>query len=460
LAGLPTGEIKPGDTFDVTVDVSNAKAVQTYEVHLAYDTSKLAVENLVSNGSLFQAYTANMAGAPTRDGMGLVNSILGKTLYGASGEGTLATVRFRAIGRATDTYLKLTDATLIGVDATVAKPKLDGNAQIVLSNAPMVYHDASGKDIHGLILSDVDNKVDFNDFVTLTQAFGTSAGSSRFDIRADLNGDNQVNFADFLIFSNDFNKVAVDAPTAQRAGKTAPAAAGVNTGAEIGLKVDGAAKIGKDLVVNVEVSKASALSGWGLTLGFDPQQYEFVKATAPDGNLLSQAGASTPVFLVHQDGSGKVSLANAIAGDGSASGDGVLASLVFRPKGEFDDAQFQVFGGALFDANQLQNPAVSSVLDVRPVPAEFALDQNYPNPFNPETTITYDLAAGSQVQLEIYNVMGQVVRTLVSEHQAAGRYRINWTGQDAAGRQVASGIYFYRLQAGDFHAVKKLMLLK
>ncbi|MBT4136356.1 MAG: T9SS type A sorting domain-containing protein, partial [Candidatus Latescibacteria bacterium] len=90
----------------------------------------------------------------------------------------------------------------------------------------------------------------------------------------------------------------------------------------------------------------------------------------------------------------------------------------------------------------------------------FGLAQNYPNPFNPETTITYDLAAESNIRLEIYNVMGQLVHTLVSDQQAAGRYRVSWLGDNSLGHQVASGVYFYRIQADDFHAVKKLMLLK
>ena len=94
------------------------------------------------------------------------------------------------------------------------------------------------------------------------------------------------------------------------------------------------------------------------------------------------------------------------------------------------------------------------------VPTAFALAQNYPNPFNPETTITYDVAEGSPVRLEVYNVMGQLVHTLVNEQQAAGRYRVVWSGTDAHSRQVASGVYFYRLQTEGFSAVKKLMLLK
>jgi len=459
LAGIPEGEVNPGDTFDVTVLVQNAKAVHTYELQLDYDTDMLAVEDLVSNGSLLEHYTSDMAGGYTKDGIGFVNSILGNTPYGASGEGSLATIRFRAIGRAAETQLKLSDAMLIGVDQVTSTPKLDGEAMIVLSNARMVYHDAAGNAIHGLILPEADAKVDFNDFIALTQAFGADKSSDRYDMRADLNGDDVINFADFVMFSQDFNKVAVDAHLAKRAGKTATAAAGVNAEALVGLSLNGVARMGEAVLVTVDLQQASELAGWGVTVAYDSEQYVFVNASAPEGDMLSAAGGSTPLFLVNTEESGRVSLANALT-SGAASGDGQLAVLTFQPKGVVEDGRFEIVTGALFDGGQLANPIGLSGLEVRAVPAEFALTQNFPNPFNPETTISYDLAENVSVSLEIYNVMGQLVHTLVNDTQSAGRYQVRWVGDDALGRQVASGIYFYRLQAGDFSQVRKLMLLK
>jgi hypothetical protein len=115
----------------------------------------------------------------------------------------------------------------------------------------------------------------------------------------------------------------------------------------------------------------------------------------------------------------------------------------------------------VFDPNQLSNPAVTlGALSVESTPTEFALNQNFPNPFNPETTIKYQLAESAPVQLRIYNIVGQVVRTLVSEQQAAGRYQIRWNGTDDRGVAVSSGIYFYQVSAGKFQDVKRLMLLK
>ena len=88
-------------------------------------------------------------------------------------------------------------------------------------------------------------------------------------------------------------------------------------------------------------------------------------------------------------------------------------------------------------------------------PDSFWLSNNYPNPFNPATTIEYALPQAADVELAVYNVVGQVVRTLVAEHQSTGYYAVEW---DATG--LPSGMYFSRLQAGEFHEVKKMLLLK
>ena len=86
---------------------------------------------------------------------------------------------------------------------------------------------------------------------------------------------------------------------------------------------------------------------------------------------------------------------------------------------------------------------------------------NYPNPFNPTTTIQYALPTAMDVELTVYNVVGQAVRTLVAEHQSTGHYKVEWDATDDSGHSASAGIYFYRLQAGGkFLAVEKMLLLK
>jgi hypothetical protein len=94
------------------------------------------------------------------------------------------------------------------------------------------------------------------------------------------------------------------------------------------------------------------------------------------------------------------------------------------------------------------------------LPGQFALRENYPNPFNPSTTIRYDLAEAVDVGLVIYDVLGQKVRELVDMRQPGGSYAVAWDGRNGQGQQVANGVYFYEIKAGDFHSTRKMMLTK
>ncbi len=93
-------------------------------------------------------------------------------------------------------------------------------------------------------------------------------------------------------------------------------------------------------------------------------------------------------------------------------------------------------------------------------PAHFKLERNYPNPFNPETVIKFSLAQDSPVTLKVYNILGQVVNTLVDEVLPAGDHSVVWEGKNGQGRDVASGVYFYRIKAGDFESIEKMTLLR
>lgn len=94
------------------------------------------------------------------------------------------------------------------------------------------------------------------------------------------------------------------------------------------------------------------------------------------------------------------------------------------------------------------------------VPYAFNLDQNRPNPFNPSTTVNYSLARKSQVNISIFNILGQKVVTLVNGEQEAGRHEAVWEGRDSNGHTVASGIYFYKMIAGDFVQTRKMALMR
>ncbi len=98
--------------------------------------------------------------------------------------------------------------------------------------------------------------------------------------------------------------------------------------------------------------------------------------------------------------------------------------------------------------------------DVEALPTAFALLQNYPNPFNPETKITYQLPAKSQVQIAIYNLSGHLIKTLADESKDAGNYSLVWDGRDQLARSLPSGFYFCRMTAGSFRATIRMLYLK
>ena len=95
------------------------------------------------------------------------------------------------------------------------------------------------------------------------------------------------------------------------------------------------------------------------------------------------------------------------------------------------------------------------------IPDEFALNQNYPNPFNPSTQISFDVPQGGEhIMLNIYNILGQNVSTLVNGVMNPGTYTMEWNATDEAGNPVASGIYFYELRSSSFTARKKMLLIR
>ena len=108
--------------------------------------------------------------------------------------------------------------------------------------------------------------------------------------------------------------------------------------------------------------------------------------------------------------------------------------------------------------------ASMGVIGIKPVsneiPNKFELGQNYPNPFNPTTTIKFSIAKISNVTVKIYDILGREVMTLVDSKLSPGKYDVKWSAVNNSGHMVASGIYFYRIETGEFTDVKKMVLLK
>jgi hypothetical protein len=120
---------------------------------------------------------------------------------------------------------------------------------------------------------------------------------------------------------------------------------------------------------------------------------------------------------------------------------------------------------AVSDSSSLHLYDLSGIptgVDEAPVrlPAGFALGQNYPNPFNPSTTIRYSLARRERIVLDVFNILGQQVRTLVDAEQSSGEHSVIWDGRNKSGHPSATGVYFYRLSAESYSETRKMILLK
>ena len=213
--------------------------------------------------------------------------------------------------------------------------------------------------------------------------------------------------------------------------------------------------------MQVSLAHTKNLKGYGFSLIYDAAKYEFVEARELDGNLLKSSTGRQTLFLVSDRTPGRLDI-GAVKVDGQgASGDGKLVELVFKSSGTPVSSDFQVSESVLVGLDgkiDLLSRVEIGNLEARP--DRFSMDQNMPNPFNPSTVIGYQLPEAGPVRLAVYNLLGQEVRVLTNEWMDAGYFKATWDGTDELGRRVASGIYLYRIQAGDFSASRRMLLLK
>jgi hypothetical protein len=205
--------------------------------------------------------------------------------------------------------------------------------------------------------------------------------------------------------------------------------------------------------------------------GLDEWMYVEVGGVVPEGTETVQIG----MFLVGAEGTGSVYVDDFYAHvpltqTGLFVSYGDIAMVAMEDSVNTMMIEWDVWSFDGFEATPSSGGSRMMTLNISEelvgvdggiaVPTEFALHNNYPNPFNPVTNITYDIAQNSEVTLEIYNVMGQRVRTLAQGSHEPGRYRVMWNATNDYGQSLSSGMYIYRIQAGDFVSVKKLILMK
>ena len=308
--------------------------------------------------------------------------------------------------------------------------------------------DSEGRALFGLF--GVDNRIGFDDFFIFADSFGLTAEDAGFDPAFDLAPNATIDFADFFVFADNFGR------STAAAGKRVPMLAGLNADARMYLDARTAMPIvGEDFVLDVRVADFAAIKGYGLQVQYEADKLEFVEVLTDQP--LGGSELATPQVLADQAGVLTVAAYGDVVSDGE-----VPLSLVFRAITEIENTVVEITDNQTYDSefgfNRLVLPAP---VQLQTRPEAFALANNYPNPFNPATTIKYALPQAADVELTVYNVVGQAVRMLVAEHQSAGRYVVEWDATNDSGHSLSSGMYFYRLEAGgEFLEVKKMLLLK
>ena len=200
------------------------------------------------------------------------------------------------------------------------------------------------------------------------------------------------------------------------------------------------------------------VAGIQLEIDFDPDQVTMLDP------VLSPLTNGLQLFAGVKDGTQRIGIVDLSGKNFLPPGEGALVTL--RARGN-DLSSVNITRATLVDMDSRPlalelsgelNLEAAKCFDSRP--QGFSLSQNYPNPFNPRTSIRYALPQDAEVRLTVYNVLGQRVATLVDEYQSAGYSTVWWDGKDANGDEVSSGVYFYRLTAGEFSEVKKMMMVK
>ena len=380
-----------------------------------------------------------------------VQGVKAYNIYRRAGDG-----EFALIGQAGSGETSFQDQTVFnGMPYTyqVRPSDSDNIAETTLVSSALAVRnnvrDSQGVLVRGLF--GVDNRVDFDDFFVLADRFGLSASDATFDPAFDLSPNNRIDLHDFFVFVDNFGRSITGSS------KAVPMLAGLNSDARIYIDAGSELpRIGEDMSLAINLEDYVELRGYGLTVNYDADVLEFVGSTVDNG-LLGEGDFAQPTIMAQTDG--QVSIG--AFGEAASKGDLGL-SLVFRSKGEIESSFIEITDAEVrdggFGINSVPTP-VSVRIETRP--EVYALADNYPNPFNPETTLKYQLPESADVTLEIYNMLGQVVRTLVNEQQSAGRYSIQWDARNDNGHSLSSGIYFYRIQAGgEFASVKKMLLVK
>jgi len=302
-----------------------------------------------------------------------------------------------------------------------------------------------------------DGIIDFNDLMLFSGAYWTERGDDDYRTKYDIgptdaggsyfampSPDGVIDFEDLVIFSIGYYKSADGELLKDRAEPLRIIAYEPEERAN---------KLSIPIGFEGDVTDVRALS---FKFDYPNASLSFIDAAA-SGELDQEMG-----FIASREIDGIVQVDASIIRE-VFSQEGVFAYLHFEKDDAFDSGSIGFISAIARNSGNIDIPVeLSTFADHRETgkPVTFHLSQNYPNPFNPVTTIEYQLPENAHVSIVVYNILGEKVAELVRENQESGYYSVEWDGRMHNNMSAPSGLYIYRIQAGEYTEAKRMMLLK
>jgi hypothetical protein len=415
---------------------------QAADVMLQFDKSVMTYSGVEWTGGL--SFTSPTATLQTGDSLLRIQ---------AAGSGDVTTIAGNYIAKLTFAVAKPGHSPLSVINAAFTKSSSDEVFVIPLQAEVKAYIGdvASSGDV-----SQGDGKIDLTDLSLWSSSYWAGVdggpGLTNYQVKFDLGPtsggyvfslpvpDTKIDFEDLVMFSIGYGLSAqYHLPKMAVPEVPVTVAAGASTGSSVETRIPVTISGG---IADVRAVSLVLSGQFGKFLGIEK------------GKLLEPY--KSPVMMLSRVDGSSVHVDMAIMGldANSLNTEGELMVLRFE-----GSAKVNVMSA---DCRTSQNTmlAVKSDGSQHGVPTEFGLSQNFPNPFNPSTVLQYQVPAATHVEISVYNILGAKVATLVNDVKEAGYYTVTWNGTGANGRTVASGVYIYRMHAGDYVTTKRMLLIK